>query len=532
MKKSTLALSVAAALGGFGFVGSAFAVTTVTGATATAISVNPRGIGHELLFPYFSAQSDNATLISITNTDTVNGKVAKVRFRGAANSDDLYDFQLLLSPGDVWTAAVSKDATTGLAKLVSTDKTCVLPATANNATFSTARTDPSATDKPNQTREGYIEVLNMADIYFPAIGTAPAAGSLASAVKHSAGVPTCNATVLDTALGNEVSAYTVSVGNIAAVGTLNNQAGARNMELPTGGLTSDWVILNQLNTAAWSGEATALIATGGTAKGNLVFWPQKFGAVANAPASVTADQLLVSGVVAMQQYDLPDLSTPYVTLDGVLAATRADATTASLAVTSLKHQFVTDSAIAAVTDVVFSQPTRRYSVGVNYLAASATDNDITVTGSTAAAVYRGLGVGAGVYKQANTSLYSRQVCLDTVNIPNVQGVFDREETSPIIGSTTFVISPNVPGAASVQLLCGETSVVSINQAGVTLPSAALNGTVARSDATFAAAYVNGWAHWDLTTADLGGLPMIGSTFMRARNGTVNYGFSFTHKTTP
>jgi len=71
MKKSILASSIAAAVFGLG---------AVTGAQAA---------GDILLVPYFSAQGANATLLSIVNTDTVNGKAVKVRFRGAANSDDL-----------------------------------------------------------------------------------------------------------------------------------------------------------------------------------------------------------------------------------------------------------------------------------------------------------------------------------------------------------------------------------------------------------------------------------------------------------
>ena len=35
-----------------------------------------------------------ATLLNLINTDTVRGKAVKVRFRGAANSDDVYDFQV------------------------------------------------------------------------------------------------------------------------------------------------------------------------------------------------------------------------------------------------------------------------------------------------------------------------------------------------------------------------------------------------------------------------------------------------------
>ena len=68
MKKSTLALSIAAAIGSLGLAGAANA----------AMSVDAGGIGHQLVFPYFSAQGDNATLLSITNTDTTNGKLVKV----------------------------------------------------------------------------------------------------------------------------------------------------------------------------------------------------------------------------------------------------------------------------------------------------------------------------------------------------------------------------------------------------------------------------------------------------------------------
>lgn len=511
MKKSTLALSVAAALGGLGFVGSASAITTIGGATATALTENSAGIGHQLLYPYFSAQSDNATLINVINTDTVNGKLVKVRFRGAGNSDDLYDYQLLLSPGDVYTAAISKDAATGLAKLASSDVSCVIPASASNSVFSTLRTDPSATDKPNQTREGYIEMINMADIR---PGT-----SLFTAIKHVNSVAPCTASVLDT-LKTDIT------GGLA-------EASTRGLTPPSGGLTGDWVLLNQLNTAAWSGPATALMATGGTGLGNLVFWPQIFGNPSQkgsfaTMSAVTSDPLLTNAVVDAQFYDLPDVSTPYVIGD-TDATVRADLTSTNLRITSLKHQIVTSSDIGAVTDIVLSQPTRRYNVAVNYVAGSSADNTLSTSGTAASAIYRTSGTAA--YNAANTSVYSRQVCLDTVNIPSVQSLFNREELSPLTGSADFVISPNVPTARTVMLICGEASVLSINQAGTTTPSAALSATVARSDATFAAAYTLGWASWDFTTAHSNGLPVLGATFMRARNGMVNYGFSFPHKAT-
>jgi len=115
-------------IGGLGFAGAAsadvivgtfagtstaasIAAGTLAKPTATNLEVTRAGVGHALIVPYFNAQNGNMTVLHVTNTDQVNGKVAKVRFRSASNSDDLLDFQVFLSPGDVWTAAVTADAT-------------------------------------------------------------------------------------------------------------------------------------------------------------------------------------------------------------------------------------------------------------------------------------------------------------------------------------------------------------------------------------------------------------------------------------
>jgi len=543
MKKSVLALSVSAAIGGMGFAGGALAMTdaltagvqTATGQslglTATELAYNADGIGHQLVFPYFTTQGDNATLISLVNTDTTNGKLVKVRFRGAGNSDDLYDFQIALSPGDVWTAAVSQDATTGASKLTTSDVSCTLPASVNS-TFGTGRVDPSK-DAANETREGYVEVLNMADIP-PTTGTTTGVDSLYEAIKHVSGVAPCTASILEAKLGVDHS-----YGSAVAAGLAS----------PTTGLVGDWIILNQANTAAWSGSATALQADGA---GALVFWPQKFGdpvqdGTAAARIAATADPLFLSGAEDLQFYDLPDLSTPYTTAD-TSAALRANATTASLAVNSVKNQFVTSDSIAAVTDWLFSQPTRRYHMAVNYRgipednATVTTElNPFATTGSTAFALVRATATEVvtavtnsdttainAYYDGRNTRLADRQVCLDTLSVPARNSLFDREETTPGTSQSPFVISPNVPGTPTTLLLCGEANVISVN-AGDAADSA-LGASVAARDITFDAAYTDGWASW-ATAGNGAGLPILGAAFIRAANGAVNYGFAYQHKVT-
>lgn len=525
MKKSTLALSIAAAIGSLGMVGAANAT----------MSVAAGGVGHQLVFPYFSAQGDNATLLSITNTDTSNAKLVKVRFRGAANSDDLFDFQLMLSPGDVWTAAVTKDAATGLAKLATTDKSCTLPASVN-ATFSTGRLDPSASvaDQAAGTREGYVEVITMGDVAKPSTTVASTlATALFTQIKHKSGVAPCDAAILKEKLG------TTSASN--------------ELVAPTAGISGDWILLNQTNTAAWSGSATALTAN--TAPTAAVFWPQTAGDVTQADVSkYTTDPLLVAGVVKAQYFDLPDMSTPYgASYTAANAILQADGVTNALAKKTIMNQYVTDDSIAAVTDLLFSQPTRRYHVAVNYTARK--DNPLTpgtveteynlfgTKGTDAVAIFRKTtdtaqetSSTAGIsdyYRPSNVvfpTATSRTLCLNSITAPSKDNRFDREETTPATATTDFTISPVVIASASTVYICGEAAVVSINAGGVTDPSA-LGATVARNDITFPVAYTDGWMNFSTLAADTTkGLPILGQAFIRAANGAVNYGFGYAHKT--
>ncbi len=579
MKKSTLALSIAASLGGLGLAGNALAVTNVAGAdTGSAIFRNDNGIGHKLVFPYYTAQNGNATLLSITNTDTTNGKLVKVRFRGAANSDDVYDFQVALSPGDIWTAAVTKDATSGSAKLATSDKSCTIPETirlGTNPTFVVDRVDGA---NPAQTLEGYVEVINMADIPPLASGatTDQKATALFTAVKHASGVAPCTAAVLSEKLGTD--------GDVTALT-------ARGMAAPSTGLIGDWIILNQKTTAAWSGAATALEvrANNAPAKGNLVFFPQILGDVVNATAvNFTADPLITSGVLTAQFYDLPDMSTRY-TAASATPADQADETTAQLAIKSLSNQFVTSDDIAAVTDIMFSQPMRRYSAVVNYKSSTVADangNTLQVpfakNGTVARAIYRGasdsgltsttlnnvvyktatagstalttaLGTGSKYYgpstataspTQAANLLFStanpRILCLNSIAGPAANTIFDREETTPGAGSSStslasFVISPNTVATttATVVGVCGEAAVISINAVNTngSFQDSALSAVIARNDIT-STAYENGWIYLNTAASqNPSGLPIIGQSFVRASNGAVNYGFSYSNKVT-
>lgn len=273
MKKKVLALSVALALGG------------VAGVASAAVSVADGGIGHNLVLPYFSVQQGQATLLSIVNTDQVNAKAVKVRFRGAVDSDDIFDFQVFLSPGDVWTANVS--ASGGVTKLTTSDTSCTVPAGVGTTITDFVMTRV-ATDDPIKTAEGYVEIFNMADIppflgQFDAAGvvwtrpTALGAGAvknpLFTAVKHVAGAagapwaPPCTAAYLENiengldTNADGVTDLPATYSSGAGVGPYVAAVGAINAANPIGKTGADGVFVS---TAAGTPATTGLFVHSGT----------------------------------------------------------------------------------------------------------------------------------------------------------------------------------------------------------------------------------------------------------------------------
>jgi hypothetical protein len=75
--------------------------------TAQAVNLNPDGLGQVLVYPYYTANDGNQTILSVVNT-TENAKAVKVRFLEGFNSREVLDFNLYLSRHDVWTAAIAQ----------------------------------------------------------------------------------------------------------------------------------------------------------------------------------------------------------------------------------------------------------------------------------------------------------------------------------------------------------------------------------------------------------------------------------------
>ncbi len=545
MKKKFLALSVAALVGGFATGASASVLEgsgpspSATGTagmmaerTSTDLVLNAGGIGHILMVPYYTAQGDNATLLNITNTDTYNGKAVKVRFRGAQNSDDVFDFQVYLSPGDIWTARVSKGAD-GRARLDTADNSCTLPASINQS-FVTDRLPGTEAEKAGGTLEGYVEIFNMADVppTHKKTGDAnPVVNPLYTAIKHVNGTAPCTSAVLGL-LKNDITA--------------EDDAVAKGFDTPTSGLMANWIIINVPEATSWAGEATAVQATGGNGHGNFVFYPQ-MGTAHNPTAEETADPLLLGQLIKGAFYDLPDLSTPYASNPTVIGSAniQAAALTESIATTSIINEFVTDPGMLGATDWLFSMPTRRYSVAVDYAATGSARlvfNNGVFVGTTGAYNAANYGTGAffspgqtgtraldgstvplGVFavSSGNVTLDGITACVKT----DSPAFTDRSERT---GTTDFVISPGTPKEVA---LCGETNVLSFNG------SSALGAKIAHKNADVE--YIDGWAVIGTPSGGTtnAGLPVVGQAFLKAVNPAVsagtsgNFGANWNHRTT-
>lgn len=160
MKKKILSAAVLAALG----VG-----------TAQAVNVSTNGLGQVMVAPYFTVQGDEETLLSVVNT-TEETKAVKIRFREAYNSREVLDFNLYLSPHDVWVAKIQDSADGEGAAITTNDNSCTVPsvkgAGPDGVPFRTTLFDGSFSSPANKawdggpkdasrTREGYFEIIEM-----------------------------------------------------------------------------------------------------------------------------------------------------------------------------------------------------------------------------------------------------------------------------------------------------------------------------------------------------------------------------------
>jgi len=384
------------------------AVSTVgmaSTAANAAVHVNSNGLGEVLIYPYYTTRAGMDTYMSVVNT-TNSSKAVKVRFTEGKNSREVLDFNLYLSPNDMWTAAVVN--TTNGAKLITADKSCTAPAIPAggkefvNFAFSGATLEgiqqsggDGETQSLDRTREGYFEIIEMGTITNTAID---------AAITHVGGVPANCAVV-------QAATMDMGAGSALVVGGQSARAASS-----TGGLAGTASLIGVAAGTDFGYDPVALDAFAPSASVNI--W--------NPPGSIFPD--------------LTFADTTSVVFNGGSVVTSSwssgDATVSALLMhNNIINEYVLDNHTLSGTDWVITMPTKRYNVPVHN---PATTPDTTQLFSP----------------------FTHKFWLNGACEPVGLSYWDREE-----GNVSIVdFSPPAPGGGTS--LCWETTVVTFNNSHV------------------------------------------------------------------
>lgn len=440
--------------------------------SAHALQLGMKGTGSVLLYPYYTVRTTGNgpynTYLNVTNT-TSSAKVVKVRFREGKNGRSVLDFNLWLSPNDMWAGAVSATATG--ATLASADESCVsayggvsrsitagMSFDFTNANYGAgaATTDNStgvdgADTSLDRTREGYMEIIEMGVVTDAALKTA--------VTHNSAGRPN-------------------NCALIPMIDTLSDGTAGGRLAAGTGGLI---------------GGASLINVTMGSDYGYDPVVLEDFQTVApifTAPGILQPD-LNSATPVSRAFYYHQNAAGAFVTdtvqaqFSGATAG--ADAVSSVLEHTSVMNTYVLDTATLSATDWVLTFPTKHHYIQPASITPLVDDN-IRPFGTN----YSEFGATGSCGKVSWTA-------------------FDREEQYPPIITIEILLPPNPPPTA----LCWESTVVNFYPATSAAPTPA-NSSLGSTNRSFPGVryglgwvlgvpYDHGWAKLEFGTWDNTGL---------------------------
>jgi hypothetical protein len=478
------------------------AVIALTGVgSAQAVNISGNGEGEVLIFPYFTVNGGNETLISVVNS-TNHSKAVKVRFREYKNSAEVLDFNLYLSPEDVWTGKITEDAGGG-ARVITADKSCTVPAIpAAGVPFRTFAYDGSigtdtAEDGVERTREGYVEIIEMGVVGEVITGTATGAELAMRHVDTDADgiTDTPNDCSVLTGLwngGTWASDPTVDVaqpegGLFGSVAVLNIQQG---VEYSTNAVAlENWrnnaiTGANQV-VASTDGVITSVSETAGSAHNDTGSEAPRI-----ADALPATSRVFTGGILHES------------TWGGTLPSPGANAVTATMMVKSLANEFTLNPAVGAETDWVVTFPGKRDYVSVSVDAS----------------------VDAPFTEAFNDDAEPNGKSCEQIAI----GYWNREEASETPPPGELDFSPQLPEITIVDSLCWEANVLNFGDSDVL---SAQSGT----GIDIADGFNNGWAritfsdsnfYNDSASGQYEGLPAIGFAATRLLNNNVGVGAAY------
>ncbi|MCF6202246.1 MAG: hypothetical protein L3J59_01050 [Methylococcaceae bacterium] len=483
-KKTKIAIATAAMLG------SVAAIPV-----AEAVAVNPDGTGQVLIYPYYNTNAGFQTNFSFRNTKD-EFKAVKVRLRESENSNDVLDFNVYMSPFDVFTFAVKGTASGPV--LVTSDKTCTYPAVP--ATPVPLKGDVYKETTVDDAREGYVEVIEMGvidrTIDLDPVGGAAAVNISAGLDHGTTGVP-ADCSVITKAL-NEAK-WTRGGAKSAPAAYHGGNASPAGFLTPTGGLQGSSILLDVANGAAFVADPVALVNyafdDAGVATGAQYYLPDD----ANffLFPSLASGNVMTSEVIGDAGITMPTANWPLVIDDwgvrdpsavltndtpGRASGLNPFPVSHALAATAINNSYFIDPGFDAATDWVVTFPMRKHGIFNNY-------------------TYDGGPVVANTHPVLN---FVESAAKEDVKYVSSNAFWDREEQQPQAVSTSG-FSP-VVGAASTDVIL-EREVNILTFAPAEGDAKAVLGSGFADPFTMEAGFISGWARlnlsgtYNLTTAN-------------------------------
>lgn len=453
------------------------AIIGSVGIANASLYLNPDGTGQLLLYPYYTVNNELQTLVSIVNT-TDSGKAVKVRFLEGRNSREVLDFNLYLSPFDVWVAAItsSTSSSTAPARLITNDRSCTAPTIpAGGVDFRNFAYafPPDADSGPTgleRTREGYIEVIEMGRVTNEA---APSTFTPLTWITHVSGTPAnCPRIIQSWLTGGEWLA-----------------SPNRAIRAPNGGLFGNASIVDVAEGVMYSYAAEAI--------DDVRVTPNH-----QRPGTIRP---------SIDEIDTAPSNTSIVFYNGTALnlgyANAIDVVSSVITHSALLNEYHLDPALAAETEWVVTFPTKGYYVDSALYGLSAPIQPFQRLFPPAG--FTGPGVGRS--------------CVDVRMF-----IYDREEAVPRDqGDGGIDFSPPPPETDGPQL-CFETQVITFNQGSrfsANQPSQLLGSRLYTNVEASNFGFSNGWMRLEfsgaLRTSEEGfivnGLPAIGFAVMRYTN---------------
>ncbi len=480
MNRKNLTAAVLAGLAGTaGIVGS-----------AQAVSVNPDGLGQVLIYPYYTVNGGNTTILSVVNTHSL-GKAVKVRFLESMNSLEVLDFNLYLSPFDVWAAALFDDA--GTPTIVVEDRSCTVPyiygfgnrgggLAGGKQAFLTFALLDGGPKTLARTAEGHFEMLEMGALLNTTAGLPTKTGGSAWAATHINGVPPVSfnpATGASGVCAQLVGAWSTSAGGVPGYWLANRTT---DLTAPRGGMFGEYGVVNVAAGSLYSSDAIAINDWTRTLFNNA----QVPVAIHQNPGNLLPNMNSGSQTNAEVFWSVPraaaTLRVPFGL--GTPFTRGVDAVSFTLQRASLMNEYTTQTALLGKTEWVVTFPTKVFYV---YTPQS----------------------GSATVLRPFDNLWSgvTDKSCDDVTIT----LWDREERVKEGVSLGPVVSPEPPVTSTPKVeLCWETNVIQFNATSAptaAAPTSILGATrgVAIDNLGLGASFDQGWMRMVFDSNFLGGL---------------------------